>query len=181
MPKCSPNARLVLQRRSDYAFTQIVANPPLAIARAMRGNLEGAHRGLDEWRELRKTRWIDQLDTLVDALAGDLAAVQSALDQRPWRVLTDEAVDLRRASALFAQVEVGVVAGAADLVSPARHALESLHERGVRFAPGSLSLLSRLCSAAAALGHDGEAAQSWLAVARDDARAAGAVAELAAL
>jgi class 3 adenylate cyclase len=170
---------LALQRRSDYAFTQIVANPPLAIARAMRGNVEGAHRGLDEWREQRKTRWIDQLDTLVDALAGNLAAVRSALEKRPWRVLADEAIDLRRASALFAQVEVGVMAGAPELVTPARGSLETLHERGVRFAPGSLSLLSRLCSAAAAMDGDGEAAQSWLETARHDGRGAGATAELA--
>ncbi len=170
---------LALQRRSDYAFTQIVANPPLAIARAMRGNVEGAHRGLDEWREIRSTRWIDQLDTLVDALAGNTEAVNDALDDRPWRVLTDDTIDLRRASALFAQIEVGVFAGAADLVVPARPALDALHERGVRFAPGSLSLLSRLCAAAAALERDVPGARRWLATARADAERSGAGAELA--
>ena len=39
---------LVLQRRCDYAFASIVAQPVLAIARAMRGNLDGARRGLGE-------------------------------------------------------------------------------------------------------------------------------------
>lgn len=170
---------LALHRRSDYEFTQIVANPPLAIARAMRGNVEGAHRGLDEWRQVRATRWIDQLDTLVDALAGDVDAVRRSLGARHWRVIGDEAVDLRRAAALFAQVEVGAVAGDVELVAAPRRALESLHERGVRFVPGSLSLLSRLCALSAAADGDGRAATEWLDAARRDARGAGAAAELA--
>ena len=168
-----PTATLGLRLHADRG------QPALGHRRAMRGNVEGAHRGLDEWREIRSTRWIDQLDTLVDALAGDTEAVQDALDDRPWRVLTDDAIDLRRASALFAQVEVGVAAGAPDLVVPARPALRALHERGVRFAPGSLSLLSRLCAAAAALERDVPSAREWLAIAGVDAERAGAAAELA--
>ena len=53
---------LVLQRRCDYAFASIVAQPVLAIVRAMRGNLDGARRGLASWREAAPSRWIDQLD-----------------------------------------------------------------------------------------------------------------------
>lgn len=170
---------LVLQRRSDYAFTSIVANPPLAIARAMRGNVDGAHRSLDEWRQLRATRWIDQLATLVDALAGRTNSVRAALDHRPWRLVTNEPVDLRRAAALFAQVEVGGAVDAADLVVPARGALDALHEKGVRFAPGSLSLSSRLCASAAMLDGDFDAARRWFATARLDAQRAGAAGELA--
>jgi class 3 adenylate cyclase len=170
---------LVLQRRCDYAFTSIVAQPVLAIARSMRGNLDGARRGLAGWRELRPSRWIDQLEVLVSALAGDDDAVRLALQQTPWRVIHDEEVDLRRAASLCAQVEIGSVVGDAAMVTAARTPLHHLHERGVRFVPGSLSLVARLAAVAASFDGDGSAAAGWLEVARDDARRAGAAGELA--
>ena len=61
---------MAVQRRCDYAFTPLVAQPPRAIARAMLGDVAGAHRSLDEWRSAHPSRWIDRLDRLVDALAG---------------------------------------------------------------------------------------------------------------
>ena len=170
---------LVLQRRCDYAFASIVAQPVLAIVRALRGNLDGARRGLASWRETAPSRWIDQLEALVCALAGDEVAVTRALEARSWRVITEEHVDLRRAASLCAQVEIGAVANDVEMVSVSMTPLVHLHERGVRFVPGSLSLVSRLCALAASFSDDPSAAREWLAVARDDARRAGAAAELA--
>jgi class 3 adenylate cyclase len=170
---------LVLQRRCDYAFASIVAQPVLAIVRALRGNLDGARRGLASWRETAPSRWIDQLEALVSALAGDEDALSEALRARSWRVIADGNVDLRRAASVCVQVEVGAAAGDVEMVAASRAALQDLHERGVRFVPGSLSLVSRLNAVAASFGDDPSAARDWLGVAREDARGAGATAELA--
>jgi class 3 adenylate cyclase len=94
-------------------------------------------------------------------------------------VIAEEHVDLRRAASLCAQVEIGSAAGDEEIVAVSRAPLLSLHERGVRFVPGSLSLVSRLCAVAASFSDDPSAAMEWLAVAREDARGAGAAAELA--
>ncbi len=170
---------LVLQRRCDYAFTSIVAQPVLAIARAMRGNLDGARRGLAGWREVRPSRWIDQLEVLLLALAGEADEVRSALERNPWRVISVEEVDLRRAASLCAQVEVGSIIGDREMLSAARTPLERLHARGVRFVPGSLSLVTRLCAVVASFDGDHPAAVQWLGAARTDALRAGAAGELA--
>jgi class 3 adenylate cyclase len=58
-------------------------------------------------------------------------------------------------------------------------ALTSLHGRGVRFVPGSLSLVSRLAGVAAARRGDRTDAAAWFTIARRDAALAGAAGERA--
>ncbi len=169
---------LVRHRRSDYAFTPLVACPALAIARAMRGDVGGAHEALADWRERGATRFADQLDILVDCLVDDRAAALTALDHRPWHAVPDHPVGLRHGAKLMAQVEVGATVGDHDLLAAARPRLVDLHRRGVRFMPGNLSLVSRLCGVA--IGRDDPTeALRWIAVARDEAQRAGAEAEAA--
>ena len=57
-------------------------------------------------------------------------------------MISEEHVDLRRAASLCAQVEIGSVVGDVEMVAVSRTPLLHLHERGVRFVPGSLSLVS---------------------------------------
>jgi class 3 adenylate cyclase len=170
---------LALHRRCDYAFTPVVAQPARAIARAVLGDVAGAHRDLEEWRSVRPSRWIDQLDLLVDALGGErldqpATPVSSSGDR--W---DDEPLDLRRASRLCATLEVCAAAAGTAPVEQYRVPLEDLHRRGVRFVPGSLSLVSRLCATAAALAGDAAGATEWWRRARGDAGAARAAGEAA--
>ncbi len=174
---------MAVQRRCDYAFTPLVAQPPRAIARAMLGDVAGAHRSLDEWRSAHRSRWIDRLDRLVDALAdaspdGPVAAPAPAGTDGD-----DGPLDLRRASRLCAELEVQAAALGAGLSdphpAPGRGALEDLHGRGVRFVPGSLSLVARLCATSAVLAGDAGSAARWWRQARHDAAASGAAAEAA--
>jgi class 3 adenylate cyclase/predicted ATPase len=170
---------LALHRRCDYAFTPIVAQPARAIARAMLGDVAGAHAGLDEWRSGRRSRWIDQLDHLVDAIGGEPGDL-TVLPVAPTGDRgDDEPLDMRRASRLCATLEVLAEAGRSDGRVPSRAPLEELHRRGVRFVPGSLSLVSRLCATAAALAGDVDGASRWWRRAREDAVAAGAAGEAA--
>jgi len=169
---------LVRHRRSDYAFTPVVAYPALAVARAVRGDVGGAHDALSEWRLSGATRFADQLDILVDCLADDLPAVLAALDRRPWRPVHERAVGLKAGGKLMAQVELGAAIGDRELLVAARGPLQDLHRRGVRFMPGNLSLVSRLCGVAVG-SDDITEALDWVAVAREEAQLAGARAEAA--
>ena len=169
---------LVRHRRSDYAFTPLVAYPAMAIARAVRGDVGGAHDALADWRQSGATRFADQLDVLVDCLAGDQASVQAALDRRPWRPVKDEAIGFRHGGKLMAQVEIGAATGDRSLLVAASGPLRELHRRGVRFVPGSQSLVSRLGAVSIGAQDIGEALR-WIALAREEAQACGAAAEAA--
>jgi class 3 adenylate cyclase len=169
---------LVRHRRSDYAFTTVVAFPVLAVARAVRGDVGGAHDALNEWRQSGATRFADQLDILVDCLVGDRPAVQAALARRAWRPVPDQVVGLRYGGKLMAQVEVGATVGDRELLAAARAPLADLHHRGVRFVPGSLSLVSRLRGVAAGVDEPDDGL-GWFAVARAEAVESGAEAEAA--
>lgn len=170
---------LALHRRCDYAFAPLVAQPARAIARAVLGDVDGAHRGLEEWRAGHRSRWIDRLDGLVDALGGVRADVPAALTGPIGDGRDDEPLDLRRASRLCATLEMCAAAGQAGPPAPDGTGLEELHRRGVRFVPGSLSLVSRLCATAAALSGDPERAHRWWGRAREDAATSGAAGEAA--
>jgi class 3 adenylate cyclase len=168
---------LVRHRRSDYGFTPVVAYPALAIARAMRGDVGGAHLALSVWRATGASGFADRLDVLVDCLAADPGAAAEVLAERPWRPIREGALDLRRAGVLLGQIEVAAAAGDRDLLA-ASGAVTELHARGVRLVPGSLSLVSRLCAAVAGL--DGpDAALGWIGTARYEASRSGATAERA--
>jgi class 3 adenylate cyclase len=168
---------LVRHRRSDYAFTPIVAYPALVIARAVRGDDGGAHAALDTWRAAGATRFADRLEILVDCLAAEPGPGADLLAGRAWRPVGEGALDLRRAGALLAQIEIAGAIGDDELLL-ASSAVFDLHSRGVRFVPGSLSLVSRLC-AAVATATDPRRALRWIAVARREADEAGAAAERA--
>ncbi len=170
---------LALQRRSDYAFTSIVARPVLVLARALRGDVDGARRTIEEWTTGSSSRWQQQLGVLALALSGDVDGAGAELDRRPWRLIADGAVDLRTAASLCAQVEVGDLLDRPEMAAAGLPALTSLHRRGVRFVPGSLALVSRLAGVAAARGGDREGAAGWFATARHDAARAGAAGERA--
>jgi class 3 adenylate cyclase len=168
---------LVRHRRSDYAFTPIVAYPALAIARAMRGDVGGAHLGLAVWRAAGATGFADRLDILVDCLAGEPGTAPEVLRDHPWRPIHGGELDLRRAGALLAQIEVAAAAGDDELLAGSAAVFE-LHHRGVRFVPGSLSLVARLCAAAASVD-DVDTGLDWIDTARRESGRAGAAAERA--
>lgn len=170
---------LALHRRCDYAFTPLVAQPARAIARAVLGDVSGAHRDLDEWRSERRSHWIDQLDGLVDALGGGPPDLPATPDAAPLARGDGEPLDLRRASRLCAALEVRAASGHIGGPAPNGAPLEELHRRGVRFVPGSLSLVSRLCAVAAAQTGDADGAGRWWRQARQDADASGAAGEAA--
>lgn len=170
---------LAFHRRSGYAFSAVLAYPVLASSLTARGDPDGAHRSLDEWRQDGGGRLADRLDVVVDALAGDRSAVEAAVRDGRWREVAPGPLHLGRAAVVLHQVEVGEVAGRPDLVTPLCRPLEALHARGVRLVPGSPSLVSRLCAVAATCAGDRAAASRWLEVARREGRAAGALAELA--
>lgn len=170
---------LTLHRRSDYAFASVVARPTLAVARAVQGNVEGAHAGLEEWRDSGSGWWIDALHLQVDALAGAADAVVAGLATHRFRPGPAVGSDIRHAAAVVVQAEVGAAAERADLVVATRPALEDLRGRGVLLVPGSLSLVARLAAVAAEADGDDDGADRWRAQARADAQHAGAAAELA--
>jgi class 3 adenylate cyclase len=170
---------IALHRRSGYAFSPLVAYPVLVAALSYRGDTAGAHEALADWRASGATRLADQLDVLVDALAGDRAAVEAAIDDGRWRPVSARPPDLGRAAALLNQVEVADSARRPDLIVAVRPRLADLHGRGVHMVPGSPALVSRLCAVAAGAASDWEEATRWLEVARREAGGSGALGEVA--
>jgi class 3 adenylate cyclase len=170
---------LQLHRRTDYEFASVVTTPPLAVARAVRGDVEGALAAVEDWRRRGVGRMADQLELLLLALGGrtDELDVRVAAVTAPAR--RPGPLTLRNASASLVRVEIAAALGRPEHAAGAAAALADLHARGVRLCPGHVSLVSRLAGVAHGLEGDDEAAERWWAAATDEATVAGASGELA--
>jgi class 3 adenylate cyclase len=140
--------------RSEYSFTPSVVFPQLACARALRGDSNGAEEALDDWAAIGG-RGIRRFRVLVAVAAGDRTAARAAVEAGLWRPRL-ESDSLFGLSTTAGQVEVAAVIGDLDLAVAALPHVESLHERGVRFAPDWCLFVPRLYGMALAMAdrHD---------------------------
>jgi len=149
------------------------------VARAVRGDLSGARAVLHDWAQRSASPLVPQLEVLAVTMGGTVEQLDQLLAERAWRSPRPGAVSLRNASTWMTQVELGVAAGRPDLSAAAADAVGELHRRGLRFVPGSLSLVSRLAALAQAADGRPEAARAWFQIARVEAERCGARAEAA--
>jgi class 3 adenylate cyclase/DNA-binding SARP family transcriptional activator len=175
----STERALSAHREAPTPFTPNVAFPALAAARAQRGDGRGAHEALDAWDELSGGR-SRRFRPLVDAIVGDLDAVQRALEHPSFRLFTAAPrPSLFLTGAIAGQVELGARALRPDVVEDSLGALIDLYELGMRFAVGWPSFVPRVVALGLATIERREAASTWFERALADARRAGASAEVA--
>jgi class 3 adenylate cyclase len=142
--------------RSEYSFTPSVVFPQLACGRALRGDLAGAEEALDDWAAIGG-RGIRRFRVLAAVAAGDRAAAAAAVESGLWRPRL-ESDSMFGLATTAGQIEVAAVTGDVDLAAAALPHLQSLHERGIRFAPEWCLFVPRLLGVALGMvGRDDEA------------------------
>jgi class 3 adenylate cyclase len=165
-------------RRTAFAFTPRILFPTLAAGRAARGDRPGAHDALDELESIHE-RAGRRYRPLVDALAGDIDAATSALDDSAFRLFTGAPLpDYLSAGALAAQVELGALTNRPALVRGPIATLVELYERGMRFTIGWPTFIPRVVALGFAAMDRTDDADAWFIRALDDARAATATTEI---
>jgi class 3 adenylate cyclase len=159
----------------EYAFTPGMVFPTLAAARIARGDVQGAHEAIREWRACGgRGTW--RYDSLLQVLAGDVDAVARELRTRRWPAVG--ARNLFTIDIPCLHVLVGVAIADADLVRTGLPALLAAHERGAVVTIGWPWVISRvIADGHAALGEDA-AAERWYQRASTEASDGHAAVEL---
>jgi class 3 adenylate cyclase len=146
---------LTLYRVDEYAFIPGLTYPTLAIARALRGDVEGATRAVNDWTATG-TGGTWRYHSALEAWSGDAAGVRERIDERPWPTPpwgNTFILDLACVGA-----EVASLTGASALATHAEPLLVQAYQRGLLFTPTGSWFLPRLIAECALVVGDAERA-----------------------
>jgi|GEM_PF-6864052 len=142
----------------EYAFTPGMVFPALAAARMARGDVNGAHEAIRQWRACGgRGTW--RYESILQVMTGEVYAVARELRTRRWPDIGS--TNLFTLDIPCLHVLVGARVDDAGLVRTGLPALIAAHEQGIVVSLGWPWLISRvIADGHAALG-EGAAAERW--------------------
>jgi tetratricopeptide (TPR) repeat protein len=171
-------------RRVKFPFAGQIALPALACARAMRGDVRGAHEAIDLLVQPGLIEDVPQLikqteplhRAVINAYGGE--RIDPAAVPR-FPPLPEEGFDCALVTFLCIAIELADAANSSDPDPNVRAAIELAAQRGIVFAPGWPYFVPRIRGVAAILAGELDAAVAWLSDAVALARRIGAEPEVA--
>ena len=133
----------LMHLRSDYSFSPMLYCLALAHARTSRGDREGAHQAIDQWREVGGRglgRWL----VLIEALIFGNEEVRLALAGRPWGSAGLDVPNLFTLGLTGAAIEVADVIDDLSLMEAAAGPLAAAERMGIRWTAGWPHFIPRL-------------------------------------
>ena len=165
---------LSLHRIDEYVVIPGLTYPALALARAVRGDVDGASRAASDWAA-SGSRGTWRYPLLLQALAGDEAGVRVQLAERTWPA--PPGGNLFALDLASVQVEVAAAIGSRELAAGARDILDEALDRGVVFVPGAAWCVPRLLAECSLLSGNADRAEQLFGQALRIATSCGATLE----